>query len=204
MSAIRSENCLQHLVDDIAHAGDDERVSIGTIFDALGGRSFGGLLLVPSLLATSPLSGVPGVPSLAGIMIILICVQYVLGRKRIWLPRWILRREVSRQRLQSAIGYVRPVVRRIDRITYPRLTFLINRWTFGAIALVCALLAATMPPLEILPMTATTTAFVIALFAIAVIAGDGLLLAIAFLAMMTVVTLFAVLLGPQIADLVTA
>lgn len=199
-----SGHCLQHLVDDIADAGEDEKVSIGAIFGALGGRSFGGFLLVPSLMATSPLSGIPGVPSLAGIMILLICTQYMLGRKHIWLPAWILKREVSRRRLHSAIGYMRPVVRRIDRLTYPRLTFLINRWSFGVIAMVCALLAATMPPLEIVPMTATTTAFIIALFAIALIAGDGLLLAIAFVGTVAAVTGFALLLGPQIAELLGA
>lgn len=198
MATHYTANCLQHLIDDIADAGNEDTVSVGDIFHSIGSRSFGGLLLVPSLLTTSPLSGIPGVPSMSGILIMLICVQFVMGRKHIWLPAWILRQHVSRARLQSAIGAVRPVVKAVDRVIYPRLGFLINRWTFGAIALICAALAATMPPLEMLPLTSTTTAFIIALFAIAVIAGDGLVATIAFLCTIAAVAAFFLFLVPQV------
>ena len=201
MAVGRTGECLETLVDDIAGAGKHDTVTVGEIFDSVGSRSFGGLLLVPSLMTTSPLSGIPGVPSLSALLIILICAQYVAGREHIWLPTFILGRRVRRTRLQSAIGRVRPVLRRMDRVIYPRFGFLINRWTFGGVALLCALLAATMPPLEVLPFTSTATAFIIALFAIAILARDGLLVALAFVGTVGLVTALAVFVVPQLASI---
>lgn len=193
----------QDLVTDIVGAGEEGKVyvSLGEIFDAIGTRSFGGLLLVPSLLTTSPLSGVPGVPSVSGILIVIICAQYVVGREHIWMPQWILRKEVDRKRVSSALRVVQPVARFVDRFIYPRLSFLINRVTFTVIATVCALLAATMPPLEILPFTATIAGFIIALFAIALIASDGLLAGIAMVGTFAAVAAFMRYVAPQIASL---
>lgn len=201
MTAVSTGACLERLVDDIADAGEHDTVTVGEIFEAVGSRSFGGLLLVPSLMTTSPLSGIPGVPSLSGVLIMLICVQYVMGRERIWLPNFILVRRLRRNRLQAAIRKVRPVMRGIDRVIYPRFGILINRWTFGVIAILCAALAATMPPLEILPFTSTATAFIIALFATAVLARDGLLAAFAFAGTVGLITAFALFVVPQMAAL---
>ena len=170
---------LKDLIEVIADAGNGPEVSVGDILDHIGTRSFGALLLAPSLLVVTPISGIPGVPSTAGIIILLICLQFLSGRKTIWLPRWILRSKIPRRRLDRAMKAARPVARTVDRVIRPRLGFLINRVTFAVVALVCAVLAATMPPLEILPFTATATAFIIALFALSMLVRDGLLALIA-------------------------
>jgi hypothetical protein len=46
----------------------------------VGQRSFGSLLLLPGLMALSPLSGLPGMPTLFGVMVLLITGQLLIGR----------------------------------------------------------------------------------------------------------------------------
>lgn len=191
---------LQELMDVIASAGSGEQVSVGDIMDKIGTRSFGALLLAPSLLVVTPLSGIPGVPTTASIIIILICLQYLSGRRTIWLPRWILRAKVGRPRLDRAMASAKPVARVIDKVIRPRLGFLINRVTFALVALVCAALALTMPPLEILPFVSTTTAFIITLFALSILVRDGLLALIALAITGFAALAFAHWVFPTIAD----
>lgn len=168
---------IQHLLDDIAAAGEGDRVSVRQVMD--GRSSFGAILLVPSLVIVSPLSGIPGVPTASAVVIILICLQYIAGSRSIWLPDRINRIALSRKRLAGALDRVRPVARLGDRIARPRHTYLLNRTTVIAIAVVCGLLAATMPPMEVLPLTSSIAAFIIATFALAVLARDGTLALVA-------------------------
>jgi hypothetical protein len=177
MTAMTAEtqDRLQHLLQDVTDAGVADKVSVADVLESIGTRSFGALLLVPCIMVLSPLSGIPGVPTTAGLIIVLVCVQYLAGRRTIWLPQRILRARISRKRLAAGFGYVQPFARSLDRVFRPRLRVLINHWTFSLVAVICAVLAATMPPLEVLPFTATITAFVIAMFAMALLYEDGLL-----------------------------
>lgn len=190
---------LQDLMDVIADAGTGAHVSVSDIMDRIGTRSFGALLLAPSILVVTPISGIPGVPTTASIIIILICLQYLSGRRTIWLPRWILRARIGRPRLDRAMAFAKPVARAIDKVIRPRFGFLINRVTFALVALVCAALAATMPPLEILPFTATTIAFIITLFALSILVRDGLLAVIALAATAFAGFAFAIWVVPALA-----
>lgn len=192
---------LQHLVQEVTEAGAADNVSVADVLQSIGTRSFGALLLVPCILVLSPLSGIPGVPSVAGSIIVLVCVQYLVGRRTVWLPQRILRARVSRKRLATAFGYVQPLVKMLDRVFRPRLGILINHWTFALIATICALLAATMPPLEALPFTATITAFIIAMFAMALIYEDGLLALLALAGTVGVATVIIVYAVPRLSEL---
>ncbi len=193
---------LQDLMDVIADAGngESEKVSVEDILNRVGTRSFGALLLAPSLLVVTPLSGIPGVPTTAAIIIILICLQFLSGMHTVWLPKWILRAKVSRRKLDRAMDSAKPVARVIDKVIRPRLGFLINRVTFSLVALVCAVLAATMPPLEILPFTATATAFIITLFALSILVRDGVLALIALAATAFATVAFAIWIVPAISS----
>jgi len=165
---------LQALFDAVLTAGAGERVTVEDALDAVGQSSFGALILVPALILVSPLSGIPGLPTTLGLVIFLVCVQYLVGRDRIWLPGRLRRAGMSRSRLEKAFRSVRPFVRLLDRIVKPRLTFLVNRLTVAIFAGICASLALTFPPLEALPFVATATASVIALYGFAILARDGI------------------------------
>ena len=173
---------------------DGEVVRLGAMLDVTGKRSFGALLLVPGLLVLSPISGVPGVPTLSGVLVVLIASQILMGRKHFWLPQWLLNRGVSCALFSRALRLLRPVARVVDRLLRPRLGFLVDNRAVYVVAVVCILVAVTMPPLELVPFAATAAGIAITSFGLALIGRDGLLtlIALGFCAACLAVVLMAV------------
>lgn len=154
----------------------EHRVTLGGIIDSIGYRSFGPLLLVPGLVTVAPLIGdIPGVPTLMAILVWLTTGQLLVGRERLWLPGWLRERSVGSDTLSTAIGRVRPVARVIDRWTGPRLTFLVGGPGTYVIAVVCLAIAAAMPPMELIPFSATGAGIALTVFGVSLLARDGLL-----------------------------
>lgn len=168
---------LEGLLDRIGEArAREERVSLGAILDAVGHRSFGPLLLVPGLVTLAPLVGdIPGVPTLMGILVLLTTGQLLLGRDRLWLPRWLRERSVARDTLSTALRRLRPVARFVDRWTGPRLTFLVRGPGHYVVAIVCLGIGVAMPPMELIPFSATGAGAALTAFGLSLIAEDGLL-----------------------------
>src|SRR5215471_16882345 len=92
---------LNQLLDKLseASANGGAEVSLADVVEAIGRRSFGPLLLVVGLLATSPITSIPGMPTTFGVLVALIAVQLLLRRDRFWLPRWIASRRMKREKL---------------------------------------------------------------------------------------------------------
>lgn len=154
----------------------DDRVSLGAIIDTVGHRSFGPLLLVPGLVTLAPLIGdIPGVPTLMAILLWLTTGQLLLGRERLWLPGWLRERSIASDTLAKALQRVRPVARVIDRWTGPRLTFLVRGPGSYVVAVVCLGIGAAMPPMELIPFSATGAGAALTVFGLSLVAEDGLL-----------------------------
>lgn len=167
---------LVEVVQEITGAGDGEGpITVEEIVDAVGSRSFGALLLVPGLIVLSPISGIPGVPTLGAIAIFLVSVQMLLGRDSFWLPGFLLRRSVSRDRMEKGKRFLLPLARFVDRITGPRLPFLVAGPMAYGIALICILIALAMPPLEAILFANVLTSAAVSAFGLALVANDGLL-----------------------------
>ncbi|MDP2409752.1 MAG: exopolysaccharide biosynthesis protein [Pseudolabrys sp.] len=159
----------------IQGAGKSATVSVGDLTDALGSRSFGPLLLVPSLILITPLSGIPGAPTTGAIIIVLVAAQMVFGNSKVWLPEFVRQRTLRRSRLNAVAKKLKPAARFVDRITSRRMVFLTHRPFSLLLVIPCIVLALAMPPLEIVPMTSTILASGIFLLALALTAQDGLL-----------------------------
>ena len=171
---------IEDILDCIETSADSgNSTSLGQMLDTIGQRSFGPILLLLGLIALSPLSGIPGMPTFIGTLVVLVAAQLLFGRKHFWLPQWVHRRKVSREKLERALRMVRKPARWVDRILRPRLTFLTRGPGVYLIARVSILVAATMPPLEILPFVATTTGAILSALGLALIARDGLIALIA-------------------------
>lgn len=172
---------LQEMLDRINDSGDDQgRVSLGKIVESVGNRSFGPLLLMVGVIAASPLSGMPGVPTATGILILLIAVQLFFGRDHFWLPKWLLRRSLGKDKVHMAIRWLRPVARFIDRWLRPRLPALIRGGSIYLISFICAAIAIVMPMMELVPFSAHGAGLALSAFGLALISRDGLLALIAF------------------------
>jgi len=165
---------LEQLLDRLNDASQEHgKISVGAIVEAVGRRSFGPLLLVSGLMVFSPLSGVPGVPTLVGVLVALIAVQLLLGRNDFWLPQWLMRRHVSHDKFCKAVHFLRAPARFIDRFLRPRLQFLTRSAGVYTVALICAVIALAMPPLELVPFSSSVAGAALAAFGLSLIAHDG-------------------------------
>lgn len=160
---------------------DGEVVRIEALLEAMGRRSFGPMLLVPGLLVLSPISGIPGVPTLSGAIVFLIAIQLLIGRKYFWLPGWILNRGISYKLFKRSLAVMRPIARVVDKVLRQRLVWIAESAGVHVVAAACVLVAVTMPPLELLPFAATAAGVAITAFGLALIGRDGVLGIIALL-----------------------
>lgn len=173
---------LEGLLERLSQAGEpSEPITIQGMLEATGHRSFGALLLVPGLLVFSPLSGIPGLPSLFAVMVGLIALQILIGRKHFWLPRWLLQRRASRGKYDRAIAFLQRPARWVDRLLRHRLTFLTEGLAVRFNALVCLLIAATMPPLELIPFGNSAAGAALSFLGLGMMARDGALVIVALL-----------------------
>ena len=182
MTAGKEPTNLDGLLQGLAKAGlKQDELSVRDLRDVVGRRSFAPLLLTTSLIGFTPLGGIPGVPTTLAVVIGLIAVQIVLGFKSLWLPRFLLDRKVKGRKLQKAAKSLQPVARVIDKAIRPRLTFLTERPASYVIALVCILIALSVPPLELVPFIDMPLWAALTAFSLALVAHDGLLAIAAFI-----------------------
>jgi hypothetical protein len=160
-------------VEARVEAGDD--ISIGLIQELAGQRAAGPMLLIPALIVISPLSIVPGLPTLVGINTVLVAGQMAMGHDRFWLPKWLTGRSIPAKWADKLLTFLRPVSQVTDGVVRRRMKFLTSAPVRRVGAMVCVLVGAIMPFLEFIPFTSTVAASIIAVFALAITARDGLL-----------------------------
>ncbi|WP_071796874.1 exopolysaccharide biosynthesis protein [Natronohydrobacter thiooxidans] len=170
-----ANNEIGEIVDQLREVDQKKTPSVQDFVEELGSASFGAMLLVPSLIVASPASGIPGLPTVAGLIIALISIQMVFGRDHVWLPDWIMRRKLDGDRLNRALDVMRRPLDWIDHLTRPRLTWLLRRPTLVPLQLLCVFCGLAMPVMEMLPLTASIAAVAVFLIALGIIADDGLL-----------------------------
>lgn len=177
---------LEQLLDRIEDTTKDhDSVSLATVLDAVGRRSFAPLLLIAGLVAVVPGVGdIPGVTTTMAVLVALVAGQMLFRRKRLWLPRWLLNRSVGRGKLCKTLSWARGPSRLVDRLLKPRLNVFTNA---TAIALGCIAVACVMPVMEVVPFGAIAAGAALVAFSLALVAHDGLLALIAFIA--TVLTI---------------
>lgn len=186
---------LEQLLQRLEAAGANDRVSLDAIVKEVGQSSFGPLVLLAGLITVSPVIGdTPGVPTAMSIFVFATVGQLLFGRKRVWLPQWLLQRSIAKDKFCRALNWMRRPVRLVDRFLRPRLTILTGRFGTYGIAAGCILIAAALPFTELILLTANGLGAALTAFGLALIANDGLmaLLAFALLALTVGLALLAV------------
>jgi hypothetical protein len=157
-----------------------EVLSVRDILTEIGDRSFATVLLVPALLLVSPLSAIPGTPTIGAILIILIVLQWLMGRRHLWFPETVMRRSIKAERVRAGAHWLERPAGWIDSHARQRLVFL----TRGPLSLLplflILIIAATWPVLELLPMVTSIGAFTVTLFAFGLMTKDGLWIALGY------------------------
>jgi len=100
--------------------------TLGSLADLFEEKSFALLFVV--------LLGVPALPLPTGgathvfeLIAVLLAVQLILGREKIWLPQRWRKLELAGPRQQRFIAGLMKMIRRLERFSKPRLTFLFDR-----------------------------------------------------------------------------
>lgn len=167
------------------------KVSIGDIVGMLGPRSFAPLVLAVGLIGITPLDSIPTLPTTFGIIIFLTVGQMLTGRHALWLPGFVARRAVKADRLKSALDWLRPHAAQADKWLGVRLKLLTQGVFLLAIANCCAVLAALMPMLELVPLISTVPSLAFTAFGVALLMHDGVAALASFL--FTALTLVLIL-----------
>ncbi|WP_144631936.1 exopolysaccharide biosynthesis protein [Bordetella genomosp. 13] len=159
----------------------DCEISVERMLNAIGRTSFAPLILIVGLLIMSPLGHVPGMPSTAAVLVGLSAAQIVMGRCHIWLPAWLLRRQVNRKLLQRAIRFLRPLARASEFVCRARMRWMTGNVGVRTVAGLCLAICVVMPPLEMVPMANSACGAVLALFGLALTTRDGVLMSVTLL-----------------------
>jgi hypothetical protein len=159
--------------------GGDGEKTIGALIDLFEEKSFAILFVV--------LLGVPALPLPTGgathvfeVIAMLLALQLIVGAKKIWLPARWCRLELGGPRQQRFIAGLLRLVRRLERLSKPRLRFLFNHRlgnsVFGLLVLGGSLGAFLAPPFSGLD---TLPALGVVLLSLAVLLEDVLVVAVA-------------------------
>ncbi len=187
------ERALQRLPTSVILEGllaeaKGETITLEWIVEHLRDRSFGIILLVTALIAL-----VPGIATIAGLLLAVPAIQMILARHGPVLPRFIANRAVSRQRFERLVVRLIPVLRWMERFVRPRwpTPFEMTKRLVGfVILLLCITLLTPIPFSHVLPL------FAVMLLAFAFLEEDGICLAIAlFLALISIAVSAAAIWG---------
>lgn len=182
----RSRPRTSELLHDFANAGQSEKLELGELVDHFGPRAFGVLMIaavLPSLIPTPV-----GAGGLSGTLIALVGVQMLLGFAHPWLPNSLRKRGLARESVARFVARMEPWLKRMERLCRARWTVLLERMgaRFTGLLLVGHGIALALP----IPFTNYPFCFVLLGVAIALLEGDGLILAIGWVLM--TVTIVAV------------
>jgi hypothetical protein len=158
-------------------------VSMGWLMEQLGGRSFGLALLVMGVLGL-----LPGISTVAALMVVWLAVQMMLGHEAAVLPRLVARRSIGVERLARLIGIVAPWLAWLERLVQPRWPILFQT-TERLTGLTMLLLGLSM--LLPVPFSQIVPAPVIMLLALAYLEEDGIALVLALIAALAALSLTA-------------
>lgn len=169
---------LSGVLDEIAQKADHDEtpasLTLGEVFDSVGRRSYGPLLLVIGLFAISPATVLPGMTWFAAALTLLVAGQMALGMKRIWLPARALAASLPRAAVQAGVEKARPWARRVDSVLKPRLMFLSKPPFVNLVAVFCILAALVTFPLGLIPLAPLAPGIAVVLLGLGMTAHDGL------------------------------
>ena len=168
-----TEHSLTGMLDVLADDDSTHDVTLGEVVASFEDRGFGPLLLVPALIALLPTGAIPGVPTVCGVTLFLICSQLVAGRDSPWLPAWLKNRAVTQQKLNRAVKKARPWCEKLESFFCHRLDAVTGPVCRRFLALFSGLMALAMIPLELMPFAAAMPALAITVTALGLTYKDG-------------------------------
>ncbi len=160
---------LSAILRQMASDRSRERISIRDIFETMGDRAIGALMLVfalPNLVPTPP-----GTSAILGAPLLFLAAQLTFGL-RPWLPKVIADRSMRREDFEAIISRIHRKLAFAERMLKPRLSALVEppaEYLAGFLCLVMAIIL-TLP----IPLGNMLPALAICLFSFGILGRDGL------------------------------
>ena len=172
----------------------EDALRLGDIVSAFGSTAFVPVLMVMALIVFSPLSGIPFLPTVFGLMIALTAMQMVLERRMLWLPSILLTRKVSSRRFKLALNWLRLPAGWLERRLKPRLVYLTRQPLALIPKLACVLCGLAMPFLELVPFSSSLLAAAVLCFSASFLVRDGVFVIVGggfiFLALLVIAMIY--------------
>ncbi len=167
------------LADVIEGFGEDVRpiLTVGQMLEAFDSRAFGAMLFVFGALNCLPLP--PGSSTILSLPILLLAPQIALGADAPWLPQRMIDRPVKRDDLRGLFRRLTPMVKRMELITKPRLSWLFTPLGERMIGVVCTLLALVL--ILPIPLGNFAPGATVAVLSLALLQRDGFLALLGYL-----------------------
>lgn len=126
------------VLDDIG-AKDDPKLYLGELVNAFGERGFGALMVFFGLI-NAIASPIPGSTTILGTPMLLICLQLLIRRDQLWMPKWALKSSLPRENYRATIGKVKKPLLFVERLSKPRFSVMSSEIAEILIGLVTTLL----------------------------------------------------------------
>ena len=146
-------------------------VSIANVFQRIGDRGFGLLLVILSLPSALPIPAA-GYSTPFGILLAILGLQMVFGRKTPWLPEWAGKHKLSGGFVEKMIGLSAKFFRYLEVFIRPRMRWVGSRAGLPFMGVLVLIMACLM--ILPIPLTNTFPAFVIFLIGVGLTEEDGL------------------------------
>jgi len=152
-----------------------QNTPLSGLFSALEQRSFGGVIVLLSIVGL-----LPGISIAAGIALIFIAVQMLLNYSSPSLPAFINDRKINTNRLRKTMRRPLHYLDRMEKIIKPRWRVLSRQAAVKFIAVLIILLALVM--ITPLPLSNLLPSIALLLIALGLLEQDGIIIAIGFCA----------------------
>jgi hypothetical protein len=169
---------IARLIDRIEARTSGDTVTIGDVIAALGRRAFGPILVLASLIALLPTGAIPGMSFVTGAIMLLVCVQLLVGADRIWIPGVLARRGVDRRQLLSGLERLRHERKTLRRICRPRWEIMLRPPFVNLVAAAGIVLSLSNFLLGPLPFGSFPAGIAFIVIGLALTVRDGLLIAV--------------------------
>lgn len=173
MSDTGERQNLVGLLEKIGASSTEGEVSLADVREAIGRRSFGPLLMIVGLLSVLPTGLIPGMGYATATLMIVLFTGVLVGKREVWLPAFLKRRRIGRERVEREVERLRPWAARLDKVSRQRLSALLKPPLLQVLALAGIFMAATMYPLGPFPFGAFPAGGASILIGIALTTGDG-------------------------------
>ncbi|MFW2543432.1 exopolysaccharide biosynthesis protein [Primorskyibacter sp. 2E107] len=161
------------VLDRVEPRDGEDAVSVETMLERIGTSSFPAIMLAPAVLLVSPVSGIPTVPTFGGLIMVIVALQALFGRKHLWLPGFLTRRKIKAGKLQRGVDWLRKPAAWMDRHSHGRLCFLTRKPLKWLAYVATIAIAVSWPVLEILPFVTSFGAGAIAMIMFGMMTRDG-------------------------------